>query len=377
METPSRTSYLKTVRRLVVKIGSSLIATYDRGLDPSRLAAIAGPAAELRRRGYEILMVSSGAILSGVKKLGLKNRPSSIPQKQAAAALGQSRLMWAYEQAFEPHGLPVAQVLLTAEDLSNRKRFLNSRNTLTTLLEFGALPVINENDTVAVEEIRFGDNDHLAGLVAHLMDAQLLVLMSDVEGLYTSDPRRSGAARLIHEVTEITPEIERLAEDTTSEGGTGGMGSKIQTAHRLAGYGVATAVIGGERPENLLRLMDGEEVGTLFFPRRNRQASRKHWIAHAARTRGRLVVDTGAATALMEKGKSLLPSGIVGVEGPFSAGDAVSCLDRNGRELAKGLVNYSSQEIEKIKGHKTVEIARILGYKGYDEVIHRDNLVIL
>jgi glutamate 5-kinase len=373
----NRTHLLRAVKRLVVKIGSSLIASRDHGLDYQRLETLAHEMADLKRQGYEIVIVSSGAILSGLEKLGITQRPKNLPVKQAAAAVGQSRLIWAYEKAFEARGLKVAQVLLTQEDLADRKRFLNSRNTLTTLLEYDVIPVINENDTVAVEEIRFGDNDNLAGLVTHLIDAQLLVILSDVEGLFTDDPRRDPDAQLIPIIHQVNSETVRLAKDTMTLEGTGGMRSKVQTARAVATYGVATVIASGRRPGVLTEILKGNPVGTLFLPHHGRRTSRKHWIAFTSRTKGRLLLDAGAVEALTAKGKSLLPSGIVRVEGRFEAGDAVSCLDPQGREVAKGLVNYASDDVEKIRGAKTAEIAKILGRNDYDEVIHRDNLVVL
>ncbi|MBI3995239.1 MAG: glutamate 5-kinase [Nitrospirae bacterium] len=372
-----RREYLSGVKRLVVKIGSSLIASRDHGLNHTLLEALAQEMAELKRQEHEIVIVSSGAILSGLEKLGIKHRPKSLPVKQAAAAVGQSRLIWAYEKAFEAHGLKVAQVLLTQDDLADRKRFLNSRNTLMTLLGLDVIPVINENDTVVVEEIRFGDNDNLAGLVTHLIDSQLLVILSDVEGLYTDDPRHHPEAVLIPVVTKINAETERHAKDTATSEGTGGMRSKILAARTVAGYGVPTVVAGGRRAGVLSEILKGNEVGTLFLPEDGKRNSRKQWIAFTKRTKGRLWLDAGAVEALAAKGKSLLPSGIVRVEGRFEAGDAVSCMDPQGREAAKGLVNYSSHDLSRIRGVKTTEIAGILGTKDYDEAIHRDNLVIL
>jgi glutamate 5-kinase len=372
-----RNQVLRGVKRLVVKIGSSLIASRDHGLNHALLESLAEEMADLKRRGYEIVIVSSGAILAGLEKLGIKVRPKSLPVKQAAAAVGQSRLIWAYEKAFEAQGLKVAQILLTQDDLADRKRFLNSRNTLTTLLALNVIPVINENDTVVVEEIRFGDNDNLAGLVTHLIDAQLLVILSDVEGLFTDDPRRHPEAVLIPVVTTVTAEMERLAKDTATSEGTGGMRSKVLAARTVAGYGVPTVVAGGRRAGVLSKILKGNAVGTLFLPESGKRNSRKQWIAFTSRTKGRLWLDAGAVEALATKGKSLLPSGIVRVEGRFEGGDAVSCLDPHGREVAKGLVNYASDDLARIRGAKTGEIAGILGYKDYDEAIHRDNLVIL
>ncbi len=368
---------IKEARRIVLKIGSRLVASKGIGLQTDRIERLAGELAALKAGGREILMVSSGAIACGIEKLGLAEYPKSLPVKQAAAAVGQSRLMWAYEKAFEKAGQQVAQVLLTREDLTHRARFLNSRHTLTALLEFGVVPIINENDTVAVDEIRFGDNDSLAGMVAHLVDADLLVILSDVEGLYTEDPRHNPKATLMSVVPEVTADIERRAGGTASFEGTGGMRTKVQAAKTAATYGVATAIINGAREGLLAALFDGQEVGTLFLPKGQRLTSRKHWIAYTVRTKGRLTLDDGAVEALTQKGRSLLPSGITAVHGGFESGDAVACQDRAGREFAKGLVNYSSEAIAKIKGLKTGDIQKTLGYKDYDEVIHRDNLVIL
>jgi glutamate 5-kinase len=372
-----RTSLLSGVRRVVVKIGSSLITSKDHGLNPRRLETYGDEVARLKKDGYEILLVSSGAIVSGLEKLGLRQRPRSLPEKQAAAAVGQSRLMWAYEKGFEVRGLKVAQVLLTRDDLNDRRRFLNSRNTLTTLLGLDVIPIINENDTVAVDEIRFGDNDSLAGLVTHLIDAHLLIILSDVQGLYTEDPRRNPKATVISTVTEVTPEIAALAGTPSGEEGVGGMASKIQAAADVAAYGAPTVIASGQEADILCRILSSEEIGTIVLPQGGRRASRKHWIATTLQSKGRLVLDDGAVEALVQKGKSLLPSGITEVEGRFEVGDAVSCMDTKGRELAKGLANYSAGEVNKIKGIKTSEISKILGYKGYDEVIHRDNLVVL
>ncbi len=372
-----REALIQQTRRVVLKVGSSLIASGERGLDLARIEDLARQIQGLKDRGLQVVVVSSGAIASGLEPLGMHRRPADISLKQAAAAVGQSRLMWSYEKAFLPFRQKVAQVLLTHEDLSQRRRFLNARNTLLTLLEFGVIPIINENDTVSVEEIQFGDNDMLAGLVAHLVDAQLLVILSDVEGLFTGDPRSDSRARMLSVVTEVTPEIERLAGDSTNRIGRGGMVSKVRTAKEAAAYGVATMVVNGRREGILARLFAAEDLGTLFLPRPYRLKSRKHWIAYARRAKGRLYLDPGAVAALLHKGRSLLPSGIVKVDGSFEGGDAVSCIDENGAEVARGLVNYSAREIEKIKGARTTEIEKRLGYKFSDEVIHRDNLVLI
>jgi glutamate 5-kinase len=372
-----REIFLQQAKRVVIKIGSSVITSRERGLNLGRIDTLAKEVFQFQKQGRQVVLVSSGAVASGLEPLGLTQRPQDIALKQAAAAVGQSRLMWSYEKAFQPFGLTVAQVLLTHEDLNQRRRFLNARNTLLTLLERGVLPIINENDTVAVEEIQFGDNDMLAGLVAHLIDAQLLIILSDVEGLYTQDPKANPQAELLRVVEEVTPEIERLAGGTTTAEGTGGMTSKVRAAKQAAAYGVATMVVSGKVPGILARLSSGEKLGTLFLPHPSRLKSRKHWIAYSRRCKGRMYLDSGAVSALLQKGKSLLPSGIVKVDGKFEGGDAVSCLDERGVEVARGLVNYSSREIERIKGIRTTEIEKRLGYKFSDEVIHRDNLVIL
>lgn len=372
-----RDRLLKDARRVVIKIGSSLVATRGAGLRPERIAQLAADIAALKASGRDVLVVSSGAIVSGIQKLGLTSYPKSLPEKQAAAAVGQSRLMWAYEKAFESLGQKVAQVLLTHQDLADRKRFMNARHTLAALIGFGVIPIINENDTVAVDEIRFGDNDNLAAQVAHLVDADVLVILSDVEGLYTDDPRTNKAATLIPLVPEITQDIERRAGSTRSFEGTGGMVTKIQAAKTVAEYGGATLIMSGERPGLLPAVFDGAEAGTFILPKGKRLTSRKHWIAFTLRAKGHLALDDGAVDALVRRGKSLLPSGIVGVKGEFSPGDAVACTDRQGKEIAKGLVNFSSDVLRQIKGLKTAEIQKLLGAQEYEEAIHRDNLVIL
>lgn len=372
-----RDDLLKQATRIVVKIGSSLVASQGSGLRPDRIDRLADEISAIKGSGREVLLVSSGAIVSGIQKLGLKAYPKSLPVKQAAAAVGQSRLMWAYEKAFERLGQKVAQILLTHQDLADRRRFLNARHTLTALIEFGVIPVINENDTVAVDEIRFGDNDSLAAQVAHLVDADLLVILSDVDGLFTEDPRHSPSASLIPLISEITKDIERRAGASSSFEGTGGMATKIQAAKKVAEYGVATLILNGETPGLLPAVFTGSPAGTLVLPRGRRLTSRKHWIAFTLRAKGQVSVDDGAVEALVRRGKSLLPSGIITVSGDFGPGDAVTCADRHGKEFAKGLVNFSSDTLHKIKGLKTADIRKTMGEQEYEEVIHRDNLVIL
>jgi len=325
-----------------------------------------------------VILVSSGAIAAGLAKLGLKKtRGMPLSLKQAAAAIGQCGLMWIYEKTFGAHGKQVAQVLLTREDLSNRTRFLNARNTLQTLLDHGVVPIINENDTVSVDEIKFGDNDNLSSMVVHLTDASLLVILSDIDGLYTSDPKTDRSAQLIPLVEKITAEIERGAGDARTAIGTGGMRSKIITAKKVGAYGVPMAIVNGKKNGVLQELFDGREVGTLFLPKAEKQDSRKHWIAYTVKPAGVVAMDDGAVEALKNRGKSLLPGGIISVEGTFKVGDCVTCVDGSGTAFARGLVKYSSADLDRIKGLKTSQIEAVLGHKDYDEVIHRDDLVIL
>ncbi|MBI4247321.1 MAG: glutamate 5-kinase [Candidatus Rokubacteria bacterium] len=366
-----------TVRRLVVKVGSALVGTPETGADPARIEALAAEIAAVRAE-REVVLVTSGAILAGMGRLGLAERPRSIPEKQAAAAVGQSALMWLYEAAFKRHGVAVGQVLLTALDIGDRARYLNARNTLLTLLRFGVLPVVNENDTVAVEEIKVGDNDNLSALVASLIDADLLVLLTDVDGLYTEDPAVSAAARRLDTVEAVTEDIARLVWDRTGRGSVGGMATKLEAAQKAAASGISMIIADGRQPGVLTRALAGEPVGTYFLPRADRLTARKRWIAFAVPPQGRLTVDAGALRALTHQGRSLLPSGVVAVEGDFAAGEVVAVLsEADGKEVGRGLVNFDAAELRKIRGAKTREIEERLGYKSFDEVIHRDNLVML
>lgn len=366
---------LRRVRRLVVKVGSGLIASPRTGLAPERIELLVDQVASLKAKGLEVVLVSSGAIVAGIARLGMGRHPHSIPEKQAAAAVGQSALMWLYERAFGTHNHKVAQVLLTQDDLSHRHRYLNARNTLLTLLRYGVVPVVNENDTVAVDEIKVGDNDNLSALVAHLVDAGLLVLLSDIDGLYTADPRHDPGAKLIKVVEAVTPELEGQAGQANV--GIGGMVTKLQAAQKATGSGIPMVIANGQRPGVLEAILRGEPVGTIFLPKGDRLAARKRWIAFALAPQGFLRVDVGAHQALTAKGKSLLPSGIVEVKGEFGAGEVVGVLDPDGVEFARGLVHYEAGEIRRILGAKTADIENILGYKYLDEVIHRDNLVLL
>ena len=372
-----RTEILKKVKRLVVKIGSRVLTADDHELDRAVIDGIAEQVASLRSRGYEVVIVTSGAIAAGRGALGIQERPRTIPEKQAAAAVGQTRLMRAYEDAFAPRGFTCAQLLLTRIDLSDRTRFLNARATIETLLALGAVPVINENDTVAVDEIKFGDNDNLSALVTNLCDAQLLVILTDIDGFYDADPRDNPAARLVPLVRAITKETEKAAGGAGSSVGTGGMATKLAAAKKAGKSGAATMIVNGKRSGTLVRVVGGDEIGTLFLPAKKSLTSRKHWIAYTLRPKGRIVVDAGAVAVLHQHGRSLLPSGIVQVEGEFDRGESVRVCTPDGSEFARGLTDYAAVEIARLVGHKSGEIEAILGYKYGDEVIHRDNLVIL
>ncbi len=365
------------MKRIVVKIGSNILAHDDEGLDIKRITTISRDISDVKDMGYDVVVVSSGAIAAGMGKLGLKTKPKDIKLKQASAAVGQSALMWAYERSFGKYGKQVAQVLLTRDDFADRKRYINAKNTLLTLFSYKVVPIINENDTVSTDEIKFGDNDHLASLVASLIEAERLIILSDVDGLYTEDPRSSAQANLIDYVEEITPDIEKRAGGAGSSVGTGGMYSKLLAAKRALNHGIVVHIITGKRERVLTQLMEGKPSGTLFKPKEERLSSRKGWIAYGSRAKGSLVIDDGAVKALVQGGKSLLPSGIISVEGEFDTGDAVYCLDAGGNRIAKGLTNYTSAEINKIKGGKTSQIEEVLGYKYSEEVIHRDNLVLV
>jgi glutamate 5-kinase len=370
---------LGRVRRLVVKVGSGLVTTPAAGPDRRRIGALAADLMAARGdAGREVVLVTSGAIATGMARLTLAQRPRSIPEKQAAAAVGQSALMRHYEAAFKRHGLAVGQVLLTAQDIGDRARYLNARNTLLALLRFGVLPIVNENDTVAVEEIKVGDNDNLSALVASLIEADLLVLLTDVDGLYTANPAVDRDARKLDTVEAVTDDIARLVWQGAGAGAVGGMATKLQAAQKAASAGVPMIIANGRTEGVLARLLGGESLGTFFAPRTDRLGARKRWIAFAVPPQGRLTVDAGAVQALTLGGKSLLPSGVVQVDGDFAAGEVVAVVtEEEGKEFARGLVNFDAPELRRIRGAKTREIELRLGYKSFDEVIHRDNLVIL
>jgi glutamate 5-kinase len=368
---------LKKARRIVIKIGSGVLTLENDGLDREFMKQFAAQIARLKREGREVVIVSSGAVAAGRKELGIAGKPRTIPQKQAAAAIGQSRLMWAYEEAFSVYGHKVAQILLTRDDLSDRLRFLNARSTIETLIACGVIPIINENDTVAVDEIKFGDNDNLSALVTNLTEAELLVIMTDIDGFYDADPRTSPDARLINLVEGITRKMEQAACGSASAVGTGGMITKLAAAKKAGKSGVPTLMVNGKIPGILDHAMTGEEVGTLFLAARESLTSRKHWIAYTLRPKGRLFVDDGARTVLSRHGRSLLSSGVAGVEGEFDRGDCVRVCGPDGIEFARGIADYSHREIAKVLGRKSGEIEEILGYRYGDEIIHRDNLVVL
>lgn len=369
---------LKDVKRIVIKVGSSTI-TYGNGKrNFSRIDRLAREIADLANQGKEIILVSSGAVAVGVDRLGLAAKPKTIPGKQAAAAVGQGVLMHTYEKIFAEYGQIVAQVLLTRMDSVDRHRYTNSRNTFLALLEHKVIPIVNENDVVAIDELKIGDNDNLSALVAGIVDADLLIILSDIDGLYTANPQNDPNAKLVPEVTDITPEIEASAGDAGSKVGTGGMFTKIQAAKMATSSGINMVIASGEEKDAISRILDGEEIGTLFVSRENRLQFRKRWLAFGARIAGKIVVDDGCAKAVRKAGGcSILPAGITDVEGEFEAGNTISVVNKNGHELARGLANYSSEELDMIKGAKTSEIENILGHKHFDEVIHRDDLVIL
>ena len=368
---------LQRGRRAVIKIGSQILSSAD-GIEKERLKTLVRDLASLHNQKKEIVVVSSGAVASGMVRLGVKARPTTIPQKQALAAVGQIQLMALYERYFSGFEKKIAQVLLTHDDLANRQRYLNAKHTFQVLMEEAIIPIVNENDTVAVEEMKFGDNDHLSALVATLLGADLLVMLSDVDGVYDQDPRTHVEAHLIPLITEIKGPKIKVSAETRSLFGTGGIATKLSAAEKAAAAGIPTLIVNGLRAGVLAAVFDeDEEIGTLVVPEQNRLASRKHWIAYNLKPAGEVVVDQGAHDALVRKGKSLLPSGLKEVRGLFGVGDCVRCLDHEGREFARGLVNYSAQELNQIKGLHTSNIEKVLGYKAFDEIIHRDDLVLL
>lgn len=368
---------VRDAARLVVKVGSSLVTNEGAGLDAAAIARWATQIAALRAAAREVVLVSSGAIAEGMKRLGWTRRPHAMHELQAAAAVGQMGLAQVYETCFRQHGLQTAQVLLTNADLADRGRYLNARSTLKTLLALGVIPVINENDTVATDEIKVGDNDTLGSLVANLIEADVLVILTDQTGLYTADPRRDPSATLVSEARAGDPALERMAGGAGTGIGKGGMITKILAARRAARSGAHTVIASGREPDVLTRLAAGEPIGTLLVAETPPLAARKQWLADHMQVSGRLVLDAGAVRALSAEGKSLLPIGVRAVEGEFERGAVVSCCAADGREIARGLVNYGSAESRRIVGRPSGEIEAILGYVDEPELIHRTNLVVL
>lgn len=360
----------------VIKIGSSLLTDNGKGLNRDNIASWAGQIAALRQEGIHVVLVSSGAVAEGVLRLGLKGRPSAIHDQQAAAAVGQMGLIQAYESAFQKYDLHTAQVLLTHDDLSNRKRYLNARTTLKTLLDLGVIPVINENDTVVTDEICFGDNDTLAGLVSNLINADAMVILTDQDGLFDADPRNNADAGLVEEAHCNDDSLFDYAGTGHGELGRGGMLTKIRAARLAARSGTVTCIANGRTEDILQLLRAGETNGTLLLPESGPLAARKQWLASHLKVKGTLVLDAGAVKVLNSSGKSLLPVGIKSCSGHFLRGDVVSCVDEDGNSVARGLINYDSEETEKLLGQSSDEIITLLGYDGDHEIIHRDNLVL-
>jgi len=363
--------------RWVVKIGSALLTDEGRGLDRSAISGWVEQIAALRSAGREVVLVSSGSVAEGMTRLGWSKRPNSVHELQAAAAVGQMGLVQTYESEFQRHGLHTAQILLTHDDLSDRNRYLNARSTIRTLLELGVIPVINENDTVAVDEIRLGDNDTLAALVANLIEADLLVILTDQQGLFDRDPRSHSDATLVSEGQAGDPELERMAGGSAGALGCGGMATKVAAAKRASRSGTATLIVSGREGEVLQRVAEGEQLGTLLYPAQEQLVARKQWLAGQLQVRGRVVLDSGAVRVLREQGRSLLPVGITAVEGLFRRGELVECVDETGQGVARGLANYSAEETTRIKREPSDRIEAILGYVDESEFIHRDNLVLL
>ncbi|MCK7543691.1 glutamate 5-kinase [Marinobacter bryozoorum] len=368
---------VRRARRLVIKIGSALLTNDGRGLDVPALAGWVDQIAELSRNGVEVVVVSSGSVAEGMTRLGWSQRPAHLHELQAAAAVGQMGLVQTWEAQFRRHDIHAAQVLLTHDDLSDRKRYLNARSTLRTLLDFGVIPIVNENDTVVTDEIRFGDNDTLGALVANLIEADGLIILTDQDGLFDTDPRKNPDARLVTERRAGDPELDVMAGGGAGALGRGGMQTKLRAARLAARSGAFTVIVGGRLDSVISRLREGEEAGTLLLPEQGRIAARKQWLASHLQTRGKVIIDDGAVQVLCKGGRSLLPVGVKGVSGQFRRGEMVSCVDQGGREVARGLINYDADEARSIAGHASDRIVDVLGYVSDEEMIHRDNLVIV
>ncbi len=367
---------LQEARRIVIKVGTSTLTHASGKLNLNRMEQLVRQLADLQNQGKEVVLVTSGAVGAGLGRMGLSERPSSIIERQAMAAIGQGLLMQVYEKLFSEYGQIVAQVLLTRDDLSDRKRYLNARNTILTLLQYRAIPVINENDTVATEELKIGENDALSALVAGLIEADLLILLSDVDGLYTADPRLDASATLIPVVAEVDQQIRAMAGGAGSCWGTGGMITKIEAAQMATAAGTSMILLNGKEPSKIQGIFNAEPVGTVFLSSHNVVSSRKRWIAYGPQVNGAVIVDAGAERALLHQGKSLLPSGIIGLKGEFEEGDMIQVLNSDGTELGRGLSNYAKEHLQRIIGKKSTAIETLLGFKTADEAIHRDNLVI-
>jgi len=377
MKSPEFKSLVADAKVIVVKVGSSLVTNNGNGLDQAAIAGWAAQIAALAQQGKQIVLVSSGAVAEGMQRLGWKKRPTAVNELQAAAAVGQMGLVQMYESCFSQHHLHTAQVLLTHDDLADRKRYLNARSTLRTLLHMKVIPIINENDTVVTDEIRFGDNDTLGSLVANLIEADTLVILTDQQGLYSADPRNNPNATFIQHATAGDATLEQMAGGAGSSVGTGGMLTKILAAKRAARSGAHTVIASGREKDVLVRLSNGEAIGTHLEATQMKTAARKQWLADHLRTTGNLVLDAGAVKVLRTEGKSLLPIGVIAVEGYFERGDVVACVDTEGKEIARGLVNYTASEAARIMRKPSSEIESVLGYVDEAELIHRDNLILL
>lgn len=376
MQAPSGSSVLRNAKRIVVKVGSSLVTNEGRGLDAAAIGQWCQQLAALVKDGREVIMVSSGAIAEGMKRLGWTSRPKAVHELQAAAAVGQMGLAQVYETQLRENGIGSAQVLLTHADLADRERYLNARSTLLTLLQLGVVPVINENDTVVNDEIKFGDNDTLGALVANLVEADALIILTDQKGLFTADPRKDATARFVHEAQAGDARLETMAGGAGSSIGSGGMITKILAAKRAAGSGASTVIAWGREPQVLIRLTQGEAIGTLLIAPTQKMQARKQWMADHLQLRGSVSVDAGAASKVRDSGTSLLPIGMTGVQGDFSRGDVIAIRDTDGSEIARGLANYSSSEARLICRKVSSEFEKLLGYTGEPEMIHRTNLVL-
>jgi len=368
---------MRTARRWVVKVGSTLLTADGRGLDHALIEQWTEQIAELLSDGREVVLVSSGSIAEGMSRLGWTQKPKIVHELQTAAAVGQMGLIQAYESGFQRHGRHTAQILLTHEDMANRRRYLNARATVNSLMAHGVLPIINENDTVTTDEIRLGDNDTLAALVSNLIDADVLVLLTDQAGLFNKDPRHHSDAELLERANASDPQIHQLAGPSSTGLGSGGMATKVQAAERAAQTGTTTVIASGREPRVLSRLRQGEPLGTMLTSDQVARDARKRWLANQLRVKGRLTLDEGACRVLREKGSSLLAVGVTSCSGEFHRGELIACVTENGREMARGLVNYSVDETRKIIGHPSDRFVDLLGYAGEPELVHRDNLIVL